>query len=161
MSATPVRAPQAAFAAVLLACLSLFGADALPPDGVERTADGALASQVIEVDPSSLAPTANGAKRFVFDGPTRTMERFHAHVTRLNPGQYSGPEHRTPQEELIVVHSGTVDVQCRGRVQRAPAGSIIFFASNELERMHNSGPEPAVYYVVQVFTDRTPPATRK
>jgi quercetin dioxygenase-like cupin family protein len=110
------------------------------------------------IDSNTLAPTQTrtGQRRDVFDGPTGTLDRLHGHITTLDPGQNTGPLHRHPQEEMVIIKEGTVEVNIDGRKQRAGAGSIVFFAVNENENMTNVGPGPATYLVVQWFTPLTP-----
>jgi quercetin dioxygenase-like cupin family protein len=115
-----------------------------------------LASGVIHWDKIQLQPTASGARTVVFDAPTATLDKFHCHVSRLNPGQNTGAPHRHPQEELVILKEGTLEVNIDGRMETAEAGSMIFYSANELENMRNPGTVPALYYVLQVFTPATP-----
>ena len=115
-----------------------------------------LHSQVF--DWNSLVPTEarTGSRRAVFDAPTGTLDRLHGHITTLNPGENTGPLHRHPQEEVVIIKEGTLEVNIDGRKQVAGAGSIVFFGVNENENMTNVGPAPATYLVLQWFTPRTP-----
>jgi XRE family transcriptional regulator, regulator of sulfur utilization len=109
-------------------------------------------------DPRTLAPTptSTGERRAAFDAPTATLDRLHGHITTLNPGQNTGPLHRHPQEELVIIQEGTIEVNIDGRKQVVGPGSIVFFAVNENENMTNVGQTPATYVVVQWFTPLTP-----
>jgi XRE family transcriptional regulator, regulator of sulfur utilization len=115
-----------------------------------------LQSQV--VDWNTLAPTATktGQRRQVFDAPTGTLDKLHLHITTLNPGENTGPLHRHPQEEMVIIREGTIEVNIDGRKQTAGSGSVVYFGVNENENMTNVGTTPATYYVVQWFTPRTP-----
>src|SRR5690242_7001372 len=55
-------------------------------------------------------PTKTGERREVFDAPTATLERFASHITSLNPGEAPHPAHRHPEEELMIVKEGTLEV---------------------------------------------------
>jgi len=103
-----------------------------------------------------IKPTKTGQRRDVFDAPTPTLDRFHCHITTLNPGENTGPLHRHPQEELVIVKEGTLEINIDGKKQLAGAGSMIFYAANENENMTNVGKTPATYYVLQWFTALTP-----
>ena len=92
----------------------------------------------------------------VFDAPTTTLDKLHAHVTTLKPGENTGPLHRHPQEELVIVREGTIEVNIDGRKQVVGPGSLVFFAVNENENMTNVGTTPAIYTVLQWFTPLTP-----
>ncbi len=114
-----------------------------------------LGSAVIDWGKLPFAPTKNGARATVFDAPTATLDKFHCHVTTLNPGQNTGELHRHPQEELVIIKEGTIEVNIDGKKTTAGAGSMVFFAANENENMTNVGLTPATYYVLQWFTPLT------
>jgi len=139
-------------AAVSDRALALVPHQAAPPSAAP------LQSRVI--DWTTLAPTATrtGQRRDLFDAPTATLDRLHGHVTTLNPGENTGPLHRHPQEELVLIQQGTVEVNIDGRKQTVSAGSVVFFGVNENENMTNVGQTPATYVVLQWFTPRTPKA---
>jgi len=134
----------------------------VPAAGFAQTADAAKApaapigSGIFPWDQIVLKPTKTGARTVVFDGPTATLNNFHCHVSQLNPGADTGAPHRHPQEEMIVVKAGSLEVNIDGKVQTAPTGSIIFYSANENENMRNVGTVPATYYVFQFFTALTP-----
>lgn len=115
-----------------------------------------LPSSVFQWEKLVPLPTKKGWRRDPFDAPTVTLDRFHCHITTLNPGENTGELHRTPQEELVIVKEGTLEVNINGQMHTATAGSMIFFSSNELENMRNVGTTPATYYVLQIFTALTP-----
>ena len=119
---------------------------------------GAAPLRSTVIDWNTLAPTEtrNGQRRDVLDAATGTLDRLHAHVTTLNPGENTGPLHRHPQEEMVIIKDGTVEVNIDGRKQVAGPGSIVFFAVNENENMTNVGRTPATYLVLQWFTPLTP-----
>ena len=115
-----------------------------------------MQSAVIDWQTLVPTPTRNGQRRDVLDGRTGTLDRLHAHITTLNPGENTGPLHRHPQEEVVIIKEGTVEVNIDGRKQVVGAGSVIFFGVNENENMTNVGTTPAVYTVLQWFTPLTP-----
>jgi quercetin dioxygenase-like cupin family protein len=130
------------------------------PAGQSTAAQGpaakAMQSMVIDWQKLTPTPTATGERRAVFDAPTGTLDRFHGHVTTLNPGQNTGPLHRHPQEELVIIKDGTIEVNIDGRKELAGPGAMVFFAVNENENMTNVGNTPATYIVLQWYTPRTP-----
>lgn len=115
-----------------------------------------MPSRVIDWNAMKPVPTRNGQRRDVFDAPTGTLDRLHGHITTLNPGENTGPLHRHPQEEIVFIKEGTIEVNIDGRKQTVGAGSVIYFGVNENENMTNVGTAPATYLVVQWFTPRTP-----
>ncbi len=74
-----------------------------------------MASQVFEWSALATTATKTGVRRDVFDAPTDTVDRLHGHITTLNPGANTGPLHRHPQEELVIIKEGTVEVNIDGR----------------------------------------------
>ena len=115
-----------------------------------------LESGVFDWNTLTATATRTGQRRDVFDAPTATLDKLHGHITTLNPGENTGPLHRHPQEELVIIKEGTIEVNIDGRKQVAGPGSIIFFAVNENENMTNVGKTPATYLVLQWFTPLTP-----
>jgi quercetin dioxygenase-like cupin family protein len=97
-----------------------------------------------------------GAYRQVARGPTATLEELEIHVTTLNPGLSSHPPHRHPNEELVIVREGQVEVLNGGRWIRAGPGSVIFNASNSEHALRNVGTIPATYHVINWRTAATP-----
>jgi len=101
-------------------------------------------------------PTKTGARRAVFEAPTATLDKFHLHVSTLNPGENTGALHRHPQEECVIVKEGTLEINIDGKKSTAGPGAVIFYSANENENMTNIGPTPATYFVLQWFTALTP-----
>jgi mannose-6-phosphate isomerase-like protein (cupin superfamily) len=136
--------------ATFLSAAALAAADGNPP------AEAKMGSRVIHWGAIQLKPVKTGARATVFEAPTATLDKFHCHVSTLNPGEDTGAPHRHPQEELVVVKTGSLEVNIDGRIETAETGSMIFYSANELENMRNPGKTPATYYVFQFFTPATP-----
>jgi XRE family transcriptional regulator, regulator of sulfur utilization len=115
-----------------------------------------LPSRVVDWNSMQTTATRTGERRLVFDAPTDTLDKLHLHITTLNPGENTGPLHRHPQEEMVIVKEGTIEVNIDGRKQVVGPGSVIYFSVNENENMTNVGKTPATYHVIQWFTPRTP-----
>lgn len=115
-----------------------------------------LPSGVMDWNSMKTAPTKTGERRLVLDAPTDTLDKLHLHITTLNPGENTGPLHRHPQEEIVIVKEGTIEVNIDGRKQVVGPGSVIYFSVNENENMTNVGKTPATYHVIQWFTPKTP-----
>jgi XRE family transcriptional regulator, regulator of sulfur utilization len=145
----PTRTALTGFTLLLAAGASFAQTAGAPPAP-------AIGSGVFPWEQIELKPTKTGARTVVFDGPTATLDHFHCHVSRLNPGENTGALHRHPQEELVVIKEGSLEVNIDGKVQAASTGSMIFFSANENENMRNVGAGPATYYVFQFYTAKTP-----
>lgn len=117
-----------------------------------------LASTVFDWNARAVIPTPVGERRDFFDAPTQTMRAFECHATTLRAGESAHPPHRHPDEELIVVKEGSLEVAINGVARQAGAGSVFFFASNDLHGMRNIGAGPASYHVIRILTSDTPAA---
>ena len=100
--------------------------------------------------------TKVGSVRSFFKAPTATLEELELHVTTLNPGQEPHPPHRHPNEEMVIIREGTVEVLVNGDWKRLGPGSVLFNASNQLHGLRNVGATPAVYHVINWKTAATP-----
>ena len=155
----PVAAPATGLGATFtreFAPYSITILELSAPASAAAAPAGKMGSTVINWDDLTAKPTKTGARRDVFNGPTATLDTFHCHISTLNPGETTGAPHRHPQEELVVVKDGTLEVNIDGKVKTASTGALIFYAANELENMRNVGSAPATYYVFQFFTALTP-----
>jgi quercetin dioxygenase-like cupin family protein len=116
-----------------------------------------MGSRAIDWNTLAVVPTKVGERRNVFDAPTATLTNFECHITTLNPGERPHPSHHHPDEELIVLREGALDVTISGRTQRVGPGAVIFFGSNEVHGLKNAGVTRATYYVFRFVTPLTPP----
>jgi quercetin dioxygenase-like cupin family protein len=103
-------------------------------------------------------PTEVGSVRSFFKARTATLEELEVHVTTLDPGKQPHPPHRHPNEEMVIVKQGTVEVLVNGEWKRVGPGSVIFNASNQLHGLRNVGSEQAIYHVINWKTAATPEA---
>src|SRR6186713_121722 len=86
-----------------------------------------IGSSVFNWEDLKVKPTPVGERRDVSDNPTPTFETFECHISTLNPGMASHPPHIHPQEELIILREGTLEVLLNGTSQKAGPGSLLFF----------------------------------
>ncbi|HEY4159183.1 MAG TPA: cupin domain-containing protein [Polyangiaceae bacterium] len=115
-----------------------------------------MRSRVFDSPKIKAEPTPYGGRREVFDAPTATLERFASHITTLNAGQAPHPAHKHPEEELMILKEGTLEVTLNGQATRVEAGGMIFCASNEMHGLRNIGTTPATYYVIKWFPHDLP-----
>lgn len=99
--------------------------------------------------------------RNAFDSPTLTLARYSCHITTLNPGKEPHPPHRHPEEELLVIKEGTLEVMQNGVTNQVSAGGMVFCASNELHGWRNTSSAPVTYYVIKVYPHDLATATNK
>lgn len=119
-----------------------------------------IGSKVFSWKDLVVKTTANGERRDVANNPTPTLAVFECHITTLNPGKASHAPHRHPQEELIIVKEGTLEVHINGQTQRAGAGSIFFYISNDAHAVTNVGDTRATYWVINLATTVTHDASK-
>jgi quercetin dioxygenase-like cupin family protein len=118
-----------------------------------------LSSAVFPWDRLTARPTPVGERRDVLDGRTRTLVNLETHVTNLRPGEPNHAPHRHPDDEVVLLREGTLEVNINGRLQQAGPGSVLFFASNDLHGMRNVGSTPASFHIIRMVTAATPKAT--
>ncbi len=120
-----------------------------------------MGSMVFDWTKLIATKTANGERRSVVDRPTATMTTFESHVTTLEGGKVPHAAHRHPDEEIIIVKEGTMEVTINGKTEQAGEGSMFFFASNDLHGMKNTGSTRATYFVIRIVTAATPAAKKE
>ena len=144
----PIRRDLIIAAAASLATLSAVA--------IAQTSPALIGPSVWEWNSIPVRTTDVGAIRTVARGPTTTLNELEMHITTLNPGLASHPPHHHPNEELVIVREGTVEVLSDGQWKRAGSGSIIFNASNSEHALRNVGATPATYHVINWRTAVTP-----
>ncbi len=140
--------------APLLVCalttMSLLPSFAAAAETKAAAAKPRLTSRVFAWGDLPVKPTPVGERRDVANNPTATLAVFECHITTLNPGAASHDPHRHPQEELIIVKEGRVEVHIEGRTQIAGPGSVFLYNSNDAHAVRNAGHTRAIYWVINV-----------
>jgi quercetin dioxygenase-like cupin family protein len=108
-----------------------------------------LASGVYAWATLPVEKTGNGERRAIFDAVTATVDRLESHITTIDAGKASHAAHRHPDEELVFVREGVIEATINGVPKLAPAGSVIFYGSNDLHGMRNAGEGQASYFVLR------------
>lgn len=108
-----------------------------------------LPSSVFDWAQLEAVATEAGARRAVFDATSATLDRVECHVTTVGPGKAPHAPHQHPEEELIIIKEGTLEVMQNGQTRVAGPGSVIFEASNDPHGLRNVGEGPATYFVVK------------
>ena len=104
---------------------------------------------------------AGGLVRKFFDSPTATLENLECHCTTIQPGKSPHAPHHHPDEELMIIREGTVEVLVNGEWKRIGPGSVFFAASNVEHGLRNVGDVPAVYHVIRWISATTPKSDTK
>lgn len=128
-----------------------------PGPGLEKPP---MHSRIFQWSDMEARPSNIGAVRNAFDAPTATLADFSCHITTLDPGKEPHPAHRHPEEELVIVKEGTLEVALNGVTNHVSAGGMVFCASNELHGWRNTSTSPVTYYVIHFVThDLTKPVS--
>jgi quercetin dioxygenase-like cupin family protein len=104
----------------------------------------------------SFKPNKTGSTGTLFTERTATLDNLDVHVTTLNPGQAPHAPHQHPNEELVIVKEGNLEVLINGEWKKIGPGSVFFIASNQLHGVRNPGPGTATYHVVGWKSSTTP-----
>jgi len=107
-----------------------------------------MQSTVFDWNSIAVKQTDVGSVRQFFRTPTITLDELECHVTSLNPGLSSHAPHKHPNEELIIIREGNVELLSNGEWKKAGPGSVVFNASNQMHALKNVGTTPAVYHVI-------------
>lgn len=88
-----------------------------------------------------------GCRVFVhYNGPTDMLSGMCTGMAVLDPGASPHPPHRHPEEEFLIVASGTGEIECAGRTTPVGPGDIMYCAGNVLHGITNTGPVPMTFY---------------
>jgi quercetin dioxygenase-like cupin family protein len=112
-------------------------------------------SAVFDFTKVQVHPTAVGERRAFFTSLTATLDEISVNMTTLNPGEWPHPPHQHPDEEMILIREGTLEITINDKVQRAGPGSVVFVAPNDLHGWRNVGSTRANYFVLRWTTART------
>ena len=105
-----------------------------------------LADGVLTAD--AVAPQAYpGCTVFsYYNGPTDQLSGVSAGRVVLEPGASPHEPHRHPEEEFMIVASGTGEIVCGDRTTPAGPGAIMYCAGGVVHGITNTGTEPLTFY---------------
>ena len=126
-----------------LACL-------LPALGAAQSLPGMLPSRVYHS--SEIAYTGDDQKkgRAFFHGAEHSGFAIESHETVLGPGIQTHSPHRHEHDEIVILIEGTLETLMDDKTEIAEAGSVIYFASNHMHSVRNTGTAPCRYYVLEL-----------
>ena len=121
-----------------------------------RSQTSVMTSTAVDWNSMTARTTNVGEVRQVFRNPTLTLEELECHITTVKPHMASHAPHQHPNEEMVVIREGTVEVLVNGDWKKVSPGSVVFFSSNQLHGLRNVGDTPATYHVINFKTAATP-----
>jgi mannose-6-phosphate isomerase-like protein (cupin superfamily) len=107
-----------------------------------------MTSTAIEWNSVETKTNATGTSRKFFEGATSNLELLECHASTLNPGATNHVILQRPNDEVIIVHAGTIEAFVKDKWIRVGPGSVIFNAANTPQSMRNVGDGPATYHVM-------------
>lgn len=96
----------------------------------------------------AITPTRfPGCAVFVhFNGPTDQLRAVSTGMVVLDPGASPHDPHRHPEEEFLIVASGTGEIVCGDATTPVGPGAVMYCAGNTLHGVTNTGAEPLTFY---------------
>jgi len=88
-----------------------------------------------------------GCRAFVhYNGPTDMLSGMCTGMAVLDPGATPHPPHQHPEEEFMIVASGTGEIFCGGTTTKVGPGDIMYCAGQVLHGITNTGQVPMTFY---------------
>lgn len=119
--------------------------------GTPLMADGGqhLRDEVISQGNAKVTHDPFGDTRVYFDGPTSQLKAMTAGSLLLKPGMEPHPPHQHPEEEIMIVTSGSGEILVGGKKVNVGPGSMMYCESNRLHGVKNTGAEPLLFYYLK------------
>src|SRR5438067_11492397 len=94
--------------------------------------------------PADLQP---GCRVFVhYNGPTDQLSTMCTGMVVLDPGASPHPPHRHPEEEFMIVASGSGVIEVDGKPTPVGPGAIMYCGANVFHGITNTGAAPMIFY---------------
>ena len=122
----------------------------------EQAVPGKLASSVVDCNSIAPTPTPTGSRIVCANSPTLTFLALESHITTLNVGQQSATNIIDPNDEIVIIKSGQVEVTVNGIASRMNEGSLMYWAPNDKRTLRNVGTTPTSYQVIRVTSAKSP-----
>ena len=122
----------------------------------EQAVPGKLPSSVVNCNSLPSTPTPTGSRVVCINSPTLTFLALESHITTLNAGQQTAANIVDPNDEIVVIQSGQLEVTVNGIASRMNQGSLLYWAPNDKRTLRNIGSTPASYQVIRVTSAKSP-----
>ncbi len=116
--------------------------------GKMMPANTALPSNTYRFEDLPVKVNRQNRSRSVLKGETHSGFPIEMHMTELGPGEAPHPPHHHVNEEMVMLHEGTLEVTIAGRTVTLGPGSSAYVASNEEHGWRNVGATRALYFVL-------------
>lgn len=112
-----------------------------------ETVGAKLPDGVVTVEALTPSDPAAGCTVFThYNGPTDLLKGMVAGMCVLDPGSTPHPPHQHPEEEFMIVASGTGEIECAGAITQVGPGAMMYCAGNTVHGITNTGKLPMVFY---------------
>jgi mannose-6-phosphate isomerase-like protein (cupin superfamily) len=113
---------------------------------VESTAPK-LPDGVVDLNSLESSDPVSGCRVFThYNGPTDQLSGLCAGMCVLDPGSSPHPPHQHPEEEFMIVASGTGEIECAGKTTLVGPGAVMYCAGNTIHGITNTGKVPLTFY---------------
>ncbi len=109
-----------------------------------------LSSRVYQAAQTPYEGDEKKKGRRFFYGAEHSGFMLEVHETILGTGVETHAPHKHEHEEIVIVVEGTAEACLGGKLETAPAGSVIFMESNQMHSLRNVGKVPCRYYIVEL-----------
>jgi mannose-6-phosphate isomerase-like protein (cupin superfamily) len=118
------------------------------PNVVSASTTGAkLPDGVVGLDALESSAPVDGCRVFThYNGPTDELSGMVAGMCVLDPGSTPHPPHQHPEEEFMIVASGTGEIYCAGKTTQVGPGAMMYCAGNVMHGITNTGKVPMTFY---------------
>ena len=111
------------------------------------TAGAKLPDGVVTIESLTPSDPVAGCTVFThYNGPTDLLTGMVAGMCVLDPGSTPHPPHQHPEEEFMIVASGTGEIECADTITKVGPGAMMYCAGNTVHGITNTGKLPMVFY---------------
>ena len=112
-----------------------------------ETVGAKLPDGVVAIEALTPSDPVAGCTVFThYNGPTDLLKGMVAGMCVLDPGSTPHPPHQHPEEEFMIVASGTGEIECAGKITPVGPGAMMYCAGNTIHGITNTGKLPMVFY---------------
>jgi mannose-6-phosphate isomerase-like protein (cupin superfamily) len=106
-----------------------------------------LPDGVVDLDTIGPSELVDGCRVVThYNGPTDQLSGMCAGMCVLEPGASPHPPHRHPEEEFLIIASGTGEIECAGKTTAVGPGAVMYCAGDVLHGVKNTGKVPMTFY---------------
>ena len=118
------------------------------PNVVSASSTGPkLPDGVVGLDQLESSAPVDGCRVFThFNGPTDQLRGMVAGMCVLDPGSSPHPPHQHPEEEFLIIATGTGEIICGADTTPVGPGAMMYCAGDTVHGITNTGKVPLTFY---------------